>query len=596
MLAATLVAPGHDKVIPLPPEFITPQDGAEKQDCENNAAKRWLAAHSRRYAAILNPIYLGDDLFSRQPLCEAVLKTGGHFIFVCKPSSHSTIEEYLAGIDLPSVEVTVKRGKERFIHRHRWLCDLPLRGGNDALRVNWFEIQIINPAGKTTYRNSFVTDLPVSPENIVELAACGRARWKIENETFNVLKNNGYNLEHNFGHGKINLAATLASLNLLAFAFHTACDIADQLWQNARQKLGPRYNFFSKLAALTAYLIFTSWDDLLLTLAFVKPRRYRRPDLPQNHSLKPRKTSNYSAKNQNENRWLPAAHRPRTKTKRRRTTPELRDNQEHQHRVAPRQSTANLRLARDNHTDHHPKVAGIDPHPDCRRLSSRSSRYTATEKRPILAGLSLALKPRIEAFGVPSAAPRLVTLRSAELLLADLCVSTDALTTIVALADADLATSEAAVGRCLGSAADLRDAIGLAPWDIISAAAGLTDQRQVAAEGLRARTRGTLEADEHAEPLRPVLKDAQTRASRLLAETVPTVPPVVPTHAEEPTSPLPRPMPIGEELVEERQTQALDADDALVVIEDLRTRLSTTPGAKLTFGWRLTRPRPGGDA
>jgi hypothetical protein len=171
--------------------------------------------------------------------------------------------------------VTVKRGKERFLHRHRWLCDVPLRESRDALRVNWFDIEIINSAGKTTYRNSFVTDLPVGPENVVELAACGRARWKIENETFNVLKNNGYNLEHNFGHGKINLAATLVSLNLLAFAFHTACDIADQLWRNAREKLGPRYNFFNKLAAITAYLIFPSWDDLLLTLAFAKP-----PPLP----------------------------------------------------------------------------------------------------------------------------------------------------------------------------------------------------------------------------------------------------------------------------------------------------------------------------
>ena len=68
MLAATLVAPGHDKVIPLEPAFIAPQDGAEKQDCENAAAKRWLAAHGRRYAA-LDAVYLGDDLFSRQPLC-----------------------------------------------------------------------------------------------------------------------------------------------------------------------------------------------------------------------------------------------------------------------------------------------------------------------------------------------------------------------------------------------------------------------------------------------------------------------------------------------------------------------------------------------
>ena len=137
--------------------------------------------------------------------------------------------------------------------------------------LNWFEIEIINPKGEVTYRNSFVTDLPVGPDNVVELAACGRARWKIENETFNVLKNKGYNLEHNFGHGKQNLSAVLAGLNLLAFAIHTVCDISDELWRNARAKLGPRYNFFNTLAAITGYLIFPSWQDLLLTLAFAKP-------------------------------------------------------------------------------------------------------------------------------------------------------------------------------------------------------------------------------------------------------------------------------------------------------------------------------------
>jgi hypothetical protein len=89
-----------DKVIPLEPEFIVPQDGAEKQDCENMAAKRWLATHGQRYQA-LDPIYLGDDLFSRQPLCQAVLDIGGHFLFVCKPSSHPLIQEYLIGADLP---------------------------------------------------------------------------------------------------------------------------------------------------------------------------------------------------------------------------------------------------------------------------------------------------------------------------------------------------------------------------------------------------------------------------------------------------------------------------------------------------------------
>jgi hypothetical protein len=146
LLAATLVAPGHDKVIPLEPEFITPQDGAEKQDCETAAAKRWLAAHGRRYAA-LDAVYLGDDLFSRQPLCQTVLDAGGHFLFVCKPSSHPLIQEYLSGIDLPVVEQTVRRGKQRFVYRYRWLPDVPLRDGKNALRVNWFEIEIINAKG-----------------------------------------------------------------------------------------------------------------------------------------------------------------------------------------------------------------------------------------------------------------------------------------------------------------------------------------------------------------------------------------------------------------------------------------------------------------
>jgi hypothetical protein len=270
MLGVTLVAPGHDKVIPLEPEFIAPQDGAEKQDCENAAAKRWLAAHGARYAS-LDPIYLGDDLFSRQPICEAVDEVDGHFIFVCKPSSHPLIQEYITGVDLQTHEETVKRGKKRSTYRYRWIHDVPLRNGKDALLVNWFEIEILDAAGEVSFRNSFITDLPVGPENVAELAACGRARWKIENETFNVLKTKGYNLEHNFGHGKLHLAAVLVTLNLLAFAMHTVSDIADDFWRAARQKLATRRNFFSNLAAITNFLIFPSWQDLLQTLAFAKP-------------------------------------------------------------------------------------------------------------------------------------------------------------------------------------------------------------------------------------------------------------------------------------------------------------------------------------
>jgi len=94
MVAATLVAPGHTQVVSVEPEFVVPQDGYDRQDCESMAARRWLAADGACYARF-DPVYLGDDLYSRQPICQDVLATGGHFLFVCKPSSHPTIEEYL---------------------------------------------------------------------------------------------------------------------------------------------------------------------------------------------------------------------------------------------------------------------------------------------------------------------------------------------------------------------------------------------------------------------------------------------------------------------------------------------------------------------
>jgi hypothetical protein len=270
MLGASIVAPGHSQVVPLEPEFIVPRDGAEKQDCENRAAHRWLAAHGEQYTH-LKPIYLGDDLFAHQPLCEAVRAAGGNFLFVCKPATHTLIQEYITGVALESHTGRVKHGRAWVTHRYRWISGVPLRDSKDALMVNWLEVEIVNAAGEVSYRNSFITDLPVGRDNVAELAACGRARWKIENETFNVLKTHGYNLEHSFGHGKQNLAALLVVLNLLAFAFHTVCDLAEDIWRLARAKAGSRARFFSRLATITEYLIFATWEELLETLAFTRP-------------------------------------------------------------------------------------------------------------------------------------------------------------------------------------------------------------------------------------------------------------------------------------------------------------------------------------
>ena len=266
MLAATLVAPGHNRTVPLMPEFLAPQDGSEKQDCERNAAKRWLNAHAERVRP-LRPVYLGDDLFCCQPLAEAVLATGADFLFVAKKDSHKTLYEFLKGTDLERhIVLERKPGNHSVTYTYRWMEGVPLRDGPDALKVNWIGVTLTGASGKTTYSGAFATSLPVTRETVVEIAACARARWKIENESFNVLKNNGYHLEHNFGHGKKHLAKTFAAMNLLAFAFHTACDCLENQWIQARQVIAARTRFFLHLATICAYVLFPSWLALIHTL------------------------------------------------------------------------------------------------------------------------------------------------------------------------------------------------------------------------------------------------------------------------------------------------------------------------------------------
>lgn len=262
MLAATLVAPGHARVVPLFPEFIASQDGAEKQDCERNAVKRWYDKHGDRLRS-LRPIYLADDLFACQPIVQMLRAKDDDFIFTAKPGSHKALYDFMDGADLDRYAETVSKGKARYTHRYRWMEAVPLRDSKDAELVNWIGFEIVDAKGKVTYSSAWVTSLPVSKPTVIELVACARARWKIENEGFNVLKNHGYELEHNFGHGQSCLAMTLASLNLLAFAWHSLLDILEPPWLAARQAAAKRRSFFADMASITSYVVFPSWHVLI---------------------------------------------------------------------------------------------------------------------------------------------------------------------------------------------------------------------------------------------------------------------------------------------------------------------------------------------
>ena len=146
---------------------------------------------------------------------------------------------------------------------YRWANHVPLAEGQDALRVNWCEITETDHQGQVIYRNSFITDFPITDQNVAALVAAGRARWKIENENNNTLKTKGYHLEHNFGHGKEHLSSLLAAMNILAFLYHIFLSLTNEHYRLIRATLPSRKTFFEDLRALTRYLLFLSWDALL---------------------------------------------------------------------------------------------------------------------------------------------------------------------------------------------------------------------------------------------------------------------------------------------------------------------------------------------
>lgn len=262
-----IVAPGQSAVISLSPALITPQDGHAKQDCEQAAAKRWIASASELFRE--QPVtLLGDDLFSRQPMCEDVLANGFNFIFVCLPESHPALYDWIgfqsAKSNVKTLQRQQRRRKIEEVWHYRYLNDVPLRAEEPLLSVNWCELTVTRKSDKTVlYRNSWVTRHPLTPQRVTAVAAAGRCRWKTENENHNVLKTKGYHLEHNFGHGKQHLSAFLLALNLLAFLFHTVLHLADVRYQQIRQIRGTRQGFFQDILALTNYLWFDSWTALL---------------------------------------------------------------------------------------------------------------------------------------------------------------------------------------------------------------------------------------------------------------------------------------------------------------------------------------------
>ena len=152
-------------------------------------------------------------------------------------------------------------------HRFRVLERVALNKTNEDLEVNVLEYWETKPNGKRQHF-SWVTDLPVNRDIAMKIMRAGRARWRIENETFNTLKNAGYNLEHNFGHGDNQLSTVFASLMMLAFLIDQVEQRCCGLFRKAREKAGRPLYFWQKLRSLVLDFEIPDWEYIYKMIAF----------------------------------------------------------------------------------------------------------------------------------------------------------------------------------------------------------------------------------------------------------------------------------------------------------------------------------------
>ncbi len=273
VLQGAIVHPDIKQVLALMPEQIVNSDGASKQDCEMNASKRWLLNVKKDHPR-LSLIINADGLSSKQPFITEVNKVGYNYIIVAKPNDHKYMMEWISAFDSILHKSSVDAKGRR--HQYDWIEDIPLNGREDSIRVNFFRYRIISidKDGKEriNFQNSWVTDLPVNTENIEIMVKGARSRWKIENECFNTLKNQGYCIEHNYGHGKENLCFNMYLFTLLAFYFHQVFELSDRVYQACRKKFGSKRNMWWKLGSYIQLFVFESWE-LLLDFALT-PTRY----------------------------------------------------------------------------------------------------------------------------------------------------------------------------------------------------------------------------------------------------------------------------------------------------------------------------------
>jgi len=264
VVGATVTRAGSHAILPWDAEEVRNSEEQEPQDCELTAAKRLvkrLRTEHRQLALCL----VGDDLYGHEPLIGELQLLRMRFVLVAKPTSHPALFAQVAEREQRGACVhgtwTEGTGPRRRTFAYRTAADLALTQSG-MVRVNFLEVWEQRPEGTIGYHNSWVTDFVVTPETVAAIVGIGRSRWKIENEQFNVQKNHGYELEHNYGHGQQTLSMVFYLLNLLAFLAHKLLEFGDRLYPQCREGESRR-GLWTLFRSAFYLLAFDTWEALL---------------------------------------------------------------------------------------------------------------------------------------------------------------------------------------------------------------------------------------------------------------------------------------------------------------------------------------------
>jgi hypothetical protein len=265
MLGGVIIHPDRREVIPLMPEPITRQDGESKNDCERNAAKRFLARLKQDYPHVTFTI-TEDALSPNAPHIRELNKHNYHYILGVKEGDHEYLFEQVALARQQGRTTEFEQQEGGALHRFSFINQMPLNKSNPDILVNFVEYWEIKK--DKTQHFCWVTDFTITKLNVFTIMRGGRARWKVENETFNTLKNQGYHFEHNFGHGKKHLSVVFAALMMLAFLVDQVQQLACELFQAALKKKGSRKRLWEEMRALFRTLEFLSMEQLFKAIRY----------------------------------------------------------------------------------------------------------------------------------------------------------------------------------------------------------------------------------------------------------------------------------------------------------------------------------------